>query len=62
MPRFVFGADSGSWLARCCRQGPALDANYESVNGKSSAGARLIVWLRIREVPKPELLPHAAHA
>ena len=35
--------------------GPALDANYESVKRQISGGATgPIVWLRMREVPKPE--------
>ena len=48
--------------AECHRDGaalllasPALDANYESVKRQIFGGATgLIVWLRIREVPKPE--------
>ena len=55
-------ADHQGRRAECYRDGaalllagPALDANYESVKLQIFDGAPgLIVWLRIREVPKPE--------
>jgi hypothetical protein len=54
-------ADHQGRRAECHRDGaalllagPALDANYESVKRQIFGGATgLIVWLRIRAVPKP---------